>query len=878
MGEPEPPPDVPVLYGSRLGTHSIAVASEYGDTLALLRSWKAQGGQPSVIKAVSDFGWLAEVREIFPDVPIIGRVTSPIEGAQGVEDPNANLEAMAKALMDLITDQPNSVKARVDYWEPVNEPDPPGDFGYAQLARLMIHCMDIANRAGLKLALFSFNAGTPEWSEMVEICNTNVFQVANAGGHILALHEGVFGDQPINQDWGDLIPGSPVVPGAGALCFRYRYLYHLLAQRDEVIPLVVSEFRTHGNTHPKSTAEIVERMAWYDERARADAHFLGFTPFTLGARDQWFPSHDYGRDYPALTEYAVSVEDVPPVVDPPTPPVEPGRGQPREQYERAYVLLPPDAGHELAGEIVRRYFDSTRPTIGASADDAGLGNLDVRAVIAVQPQGWGDGLEEFYEQFYPGVQYLPAEGDNEYQLMGRILASLLRARGVRLTYPTTHQPPVVTSEFGVDRDTYFHNGLDLRASWAKYQDKVLAAHEGRVIHAGHDPAEDWFGHQVKMICPLPDGSEMQIRYAHLVADSAMVGVGDVVSRGHPIGLPDNTGNSTGDHLHIDVKFGADYADPAILIDWEDDEEPLPDVVACLGLHDDAGGDWMIRNDVKGCLLVHRAVHEMPVPIDMIRFANADIQVIARWGYDYAGGGTVPPQAQEEQWIQVMAASINGSRGVYLHTIFNEWNNPAEWTGGYPNPKEILTPGRALNLYQRVAALVRPDVLLAPGPVDPFNVVAQEFGQPADPKDWFDAMHNSVRRIDAIGLHAKTQTNNPAECASNEKFSDAPLIGRYLHLRTYLDQLAWVKASLRDLPVFITEVNPQRIDNVRLGWIPDNAAWVAAAVQEIGHYNLTGGPIIKGVCFYRYDLAGDQSGFGLRDKPAILAEIARQAKA
>jgi hypothetical protein len=138
------------------------------------------------------------------------------------------------------------------------------------------------------------------------------------------------------------------------------------------------------------------------------------------------------------------------------------------------------------------------------------------------------------------------------------------------------------------------------------------------------------------------------------------------------------------------------------------------------------------------------------------------------------------------------------------------------------------------------------------------------------------MHNSASRIGAIVLHAKTQTNNPAECTSEEKFSDAPLIGRRLHLRTYLDQLGWIRDGLRHLPVFITEINPQRIDVNTLGWKADNAAWVKAAVAEIDRHNSSpaGLPRIGGLCFYRYDLA---DGWGLMNKPTILGEIARQAK-
>ena len=88
------------------------------------------------------------------------------------------------------------------------------------------------------------------------------------------------------------------------------------------------------------------------------------------------------------------------------------RGQPREQYERVYVLLPRNAGEEWAQAVVEATWDARGYTVGRSADDAGIGDLDKRTVIAVNPQDWGPGedgtgLEGFFNKYYPGVQYRP---------------------------------------------------------------------------------------------------------------------------------------------------------------------------------------------------------------------------------------------------------------------------------------------------------------------------------------------------------------------------------------------------------------------------------------------------------------------------------------
>jgi len=55
--------------------------------------------------------------------------------------------------------------------------------------------------------------------------------------------------------------------------------------------------------------------------------------------------------------------------------------------------------------VVDGTWDRDHYTIGSSADDAGVGDLDVRRIIAVNPQEWGDSLLEFYDQYYPGVEY-----------------------------------------------------------------------------------------------------------------------------------------------------------------------------------------------------------------------------------------------------------------------------------------------------------------------------------------------------------------------------------------------------------------------------------------------------------------------------------------
>lgn len=94
---------------------------------------------------------------------------------------------------------------------------------------------------------------------------------------------------------------------------------------------------------------------------------------------------------------------------PPQTPPSGFRGEPRVQYARTYVLLPPDADAAWTRAAIRATWDEERYTVGSSADDAGIGNLDARRVIAVNPGKWPgpQTLEEFFAKHYPGVEYIP---------------------------------------------------------------------------------------------------------------------------------------------------------------------------------------------------------------------------------------------------------------------------------------------------------------------------------------------------------------------------------------------------------------------------------------------------------------------------------------
>lgn len=293
--------------GSKLGVHALSPRG----VVELNRELLVGGAYFPVVKAVDDIGWLRGIKEVSPGTITLARVTGPGENITDDELRAADLRSLAERVMGHLADAVAEHGDYVDFWEPTNELDPPGPALYARFAELHIHMMDIAEAEGYKIGLFTFNVGTPEWDEMVAIADTGVFGRARQGGHILTLHEGVFGDVPIDHLWGEQIPGAPVVDGAGALCFRYRYLYHLLEQRREVIPLVVSEFVFGAGYEAEgvSAEEVDARRRWYDNRLRRDYYAWAFLPFTLGAYANTWEQASYEYAYPEMIERSLDIRD-----------------------------------------------------------------------------------------------------------------------------------------------------------------------------------------------------------------------------------------------------------------------------------------------------------------------------------------------------------------------------------------------------------------------------------------------------------------------------------------------------------------------------------------------------------------------------------------
>ena len=106
----------------------------------------------------------------------------------------------------------------------------------------------------------------------------------------------------------------------------------------------------------------------------------------------------------------------------------------------------------------------------------------------------------------------------------------------------------ISSNFG-QRWGRLHAGTDYAVPTGT---PVKAAQGGTVIHVGTAGS---YGKLVKVRHP----NGMETRYAHL--SNYKVRVGDRVSAGQTIALSGNTGNSTGPHLHFEVRVNGKPKNP-----------------------------------------------------------------------------------------------------------------------------------------------------------------------------------------------------------------------------------------------------------------------------------------------------------------------------
>lgn len=116
----------------------------------------------------------------------------------------------------------------------------------------------------------------------------------------------------------------------------------------------------------------------------------------------------------------------------------------------------------------------------------------------------------------------------------------------------------ITSKFGERNPTVstvskFHNGLDIGANMGT---DIISATDGKVIL---NSSEGDYGNHLKI-----EINDVIIIYAH--CSKLLVNEGEEVKQGQKIAEVGSTGNSTGPHLHFEIRKSGRYVDPQLILD------------------------------------------------------------------------------------------------------------------------------------------------------------------------------------------------------------------------------------------------------------------------------------------------------------------------
>ncbi|MDY7080535.1 MAG: hypothetical protein SXV54_26950 [Chloroflexota bacterium] len=419
---------------TKLGAHVLRSTGDLGDYIK---------ARPAVVKLVGDWGLAKDIPQ---GVLVIGR---KFEGSYDAQLQRNTGKTPLEGAQQFVQDQLETYQSNplIEYWEGHNEPVWNTDDEMSWYAQFEVERMRLMADEGLKCVIGSFATGTPAldlWPAFLP-----ALRAAKEYQAILGLHE-------YSCPWMWWMTGKHQLDPSsdegdeGWTTLRYRKVYrqHLIPNGVGDVPLAITEcgidplvnpkppgapsgtwrrlggFWIDHDNEPDKDDYYFRQLVWYDKELQKDDYVIGATIFTWGSFGEPWSKFDVAGTkvaeklithtqanpakafvYPVSGGEGIDLdegedEEEKGEVDKP-------RGQPRVQYKRTYVLLPPNADAAWARAVVESTWDEERYTIGSSADDAGIGDLNARRVIAVNPQAWPGtrSLKDFYTQYYPGVEY-----------------------------------------------------------------------------------------------------------------------------------------------------------------------------------------------------------------------------------------------------------------------------------------------------------------------------------------------------------------------------------------------------------------------------------------------------------------------------------------
>ena len=286
------------------GVHIVPTGSAtgYGDWLRAC----ADAGKPvGLISSFEHAGACMEAKSISPQTVTILRRLAPGTIADSDTPPGNwrfDPQVMARNWLAALTPIWERDRGVVDYFCLMNEPDPSDDAAMAVATEFQIACMQIAETAGYKVAVWGWTAGLPRFNTRQAELSLPVLKYAAEHGHILSIHEG------------SLDPTRPTFEQAtqDGTAFVYRKLEGIMGARGWPMPKVaITEM------YMRAKSPLWDSLQWYLLGLARDG-ILG------GA---WFTAGDYGNQnmsghFPCYAQMLAGIDwPMPPTPEPtPIPP------------------------------------------------------------------------------------------------------------------------------------------------------------------------------------------------------------------------------------------------------------------------------------------------------------------------------------------------------------------------------------------------------------------------------------------------------------------------------------------------------------------------------------------------------------------------------
>jgi len=301
-----------------------------------------------------------------------------------------------------------------------------------------------------------------------------------------------------------------------------------------------------------------------------------------------------------------------------------------------------------------------------------------------------------------------------------------------------------------------------------------------------------------------------------------------------------------------------------------------------GIHD-RGGEHLLGS--KGWVLITTALGTNPNDLsgdDFTDLANDGLAVIVRLNNGYGSAGTLPPEADYDNFAVRVGNYISNTRGAAHFVIGNEINMFRERPNGV-----TITPRMYATVFEKCRNAIkafdyRYKVLVAPVgnwnaetpySADPYGEYGANGigGAPAEAPyygyfgDYIKMTRDLIKAIgignyDGVAIHAYSHGYNPMLIYDKSKM-EAPFETYHYHFKTYEDLLNVLTV---DDEVYLTEMNGDtNPDDTK--W-EQSDGWIQAAYGEIDWSNAQPGrPKIRCGILYRWSNDDD---WGFKDKPWV----------